>query len=100
MTELLAHAVLAGLAGGGLAALLRLAGEDYPALSAPLRWVASGKPFTCPVCLGSWSALAATWALQEHLTLTQLLVSVSASMGLGAWLASQLAPWTPPDLPE
>jgi hypothetical protein len=69
--------LLAGLAAGGLASLVRVAARSI----APT-W-ADRPPVGCPACLGSWLALAAVpawiWALDA---------AIETTVAIGIWLGA------------
>lgn len=96
----LGAAILAGLSGGGIAALLRVGGSTWPRLAKPFLWHA-GKPWGCPVCLGGWMALLAllgwSWALDllpQRLGAWATLICLQwpAAAVLAAKLADSLRP--------
>lgn len=103
MLDLLIASVFVGLIGGHAAVLYRLAGEDFWWLATPMKWTASGKPFTCPVCLGSWMTLAVIgvtdrivfrWPWEGVL---QMLACWLAASAVATWIAVKHAPFEEPD---
>lgn len=103
MLDLLIASVFVGLISGHLAVLYRIAGDDFWWLATPMKWTAGGKPFTCPICLASWMALAVIvicdrvvfdWPWHGPL---QLFGCWFAASAVATWIAARHAPYEAPD---
>lgn len=95
-SDLLALALLAGLAAGGLASLVRVGARSItPA------W-ADRKPIGCNACLGAWSAMAvvpvAGWVTGATVALSVAVLVWFASSAVAASVVAFVAP-PPLELP-